>query len=120
MTWNQLITYVLKLLKMEQKVDKNSTDIEKLQTQVETLTYDLKSLKTEFQQYRENAERDRREMVLQLQVVLLQHGVNVKPELLLKDTDKAELRKENETLREQNGALREQLEAKNADENEAE
>ena len=112
-------------MKMEQKVDKNSADIEKLQNQVEFLTQKSESQDTELQQHRENAERDRRELLLQIQVILLQYGVVTKSELLLEDTEKEDLRKinaalneQNEALREQNTLLQKQLEAKNSDENE--
>ncbi len=112
MTWNQLIVYVVKLLKMERKVEENSTDIDELQEQIKALTQDSKSHQSEFQRYRENAERDRRELLLQLQVVLLERGVSARSGLLLEDPEKAELRKQIEALNEQIAALQQQIESK--------
>ena len=128
MTWNQLTAYVIKLLKMEQKVDKNSADIEKLQDQVVFLTQKSDSQDAEIQRDRENAQRDRAQdlkdalyaqsqLILRLENVLLQHGILARQGLLPEDPEKAEMRKELEALRKQTAAPK-QIDAKNSDENE--
>ena len=112
MTWKQLITYILKLMKMEQKVEKNSTDIEELQRKVEDLIDGLQSQATSAERDREDAQRDRAQdlkdalyaqsqLILRLENVLLQHGIIARQALLPEDPDKAEMRKELEALRKQ-------------------
>ena len=112
MTWNQLITYILKLMKMEQKVEKNSTDIEELQRKVDDLIDGLQSQATRAERDHEDAQRNRAQdlkdalyaqsqLILRLENVLLQHGITARQELLPEDPEKTEMRKELEALRKQ-------------------
>ena len=118
MTWSQLVAYVVRLLKIEQVVEKHKSDIEKLQQQVDALTDDLQSQVRRADNDRDNAERDRRELLLQLENVLLKAGIKSEPQPLLEDRNKAEMRAENDALREQVASLQQQLEVRRAEEDE--
>ena len=119
MMWKQIIAYFSKLVKVDQRVDKNSEEVTALREDLDDTTEALKLLAFNAERDRANALHTQSETALRLENILLQHGIMARQELLPDDPEKAEMRRELEALRKQIAAQK-QIEAKNSDDNETE